>query len=384
MPKQHHNGAEPKKKLQDTDTEPQPNTIVVEDEALRKGFVVLPRQILFATNLSAGAKILFALLLGYAWEEGSCFPGQARLCEDMQAKDPKTMRRFLKELENVGLVSHKQRGLNRTNVYYIHKLENADLKTRKPTESRKGQYALSGQGNMPHQEVSNMPHQEGAIYPTNNKQGNNTQINSVVVEALIHFGISEKAANKLASEHTEEYIAAKVDLAQWLVDQKSSHVGKNPAGYLRRAIEEDYTAPSRYLSPEDRAKREEVDQQRRRQIEEDHRKAQERIDRLLQKQHPAREIEGTIFTTESAWTQALGRLQAQIPQSSYETWLRRTWLLDVTPNGAFIAVPNAFTKQMLDQRLYRQVAKELSTVLGRDLEIEFVAMKPTEEVEVIR
>ena len=55
------------------------NTLIVEDETLRRGFVLLPRQVLYAHNLSHSSKILYALLLGFAWQEESCFPGYGRL-----------------------------------------------------------------------------------------------------------------------------------------------------------------------------------------------------------------------------------------------------------------------------------------------------------------
>jgi hypothetical protein len=64
--------------------EPEPNTLYLEDESLRYGFAQLPKQVLFARNLSHSAKLLYAVLLGYAWQEGRCFPGYERLSQDMQ------------------------------------------------------------------------------------------------------------------------------------------------------------------------------------------------------------------------------------------------------------------------------------------------------------
>ena len=43
--------------------DPEPNTLIIEDQSLRYGFVHLPKVILYARNLSASAKLLYAVLL---------------------------------------------------------------------------------------------------------------------------------------------------------------------------------------------------------------------------------------------------------------------------------------------------------------------------------
>ena len=55
--------------------------------ALRGGFVLLPRTLLHAPGLSRDAKLLYAVLLSYAWQRGSCFPGYARLQADLGCGD---------------------------------------------------------------------------------------------------------------------------------------------------------------------------------------------------------------------------------------------------------------------------------------------------------
>jgi hypothetical protein len=74
-----------------------------------------------------------------------------------------------------------------------------------------------------------------------------------VVLALQNFGISKKQAVKLAKEHPHEYILEKLELVQWFRDTKSPLVAKNPAGFARRAIEEDYPAPPQYKSKKQQA-----------------------------------------------------------------------------------------------------------------------------------
>jgi plasmid replication initiation protein len=78
-------------------------------------------------------------------------------------------------------------------------------------------------------------------------------IDNDVVIALQNFGISKKQAVKLAKEHEREYILEKLELVQWFIDTKSPQVSKNPAGFARRAIEEDYPAPPQYKSKKQQA-----------------------------------------------------------------------------------------------------------------------------------
>ncbi len=96
----------------------QRHTIVVLNESLKHGFTQLPNYILKDTRLSFGARLTFAVLLSYAWQEGSCFPGQARMAADLGTSD-RSIRTFLTELKAQGYVEWKQQGLNRPNVYYI-------------------------------------------------------------------------------------------------------------------------------------------------------------------------------------------------------------------------------------------------------------------------
>jgi hypothetical protein len=67
-----------------------------------------------------------------------------------------------------------------------------------------------------------------------------------VANALQNFGISKNQALKLAKERPQEYILEKLELVQWFIDTKSPLVAKNPAGFARRAIEEDYPSPPQY------------------------------------------------------------------------------------------------------------------------------------------
>ncbi len=113
---------------------PEPDTLLLEDQTLRYGFVQLPKQILYARNLSRDAKLLYAVLLGYAWQEGRCFPGYHRLCEDMGASE-NMVRKYMRELEAVNLLRQKRRGLGKTNIYTLRDLRTSKIEVQEPQEA---------------------------------------------------------------------------------------------------------------------------------------------------------------------------------------------------------------------------------------------------------
>ena len=93
--------------------------IVGADPVTKHGFTQVPNVILTNKDLSVGGKLAYAMLLKYAWSDGACFPGQQRLAVDMGAGE-RSIRTYLKELEEAGLLEVTQRGLGRTNLYRLH------------------------------------------------------------------------------------------------------------------------------------------------------------------------------------------------------------------------------------------------------------------------
>jgi hypothetical protein len=96
----------------------QKHTIVILNGALKHGFTQLPRYVLQDKKLSFGARLTYAVLLSYAWQEDSCFPGQERMSKDLGTTD-RSVRRFLAELKKTSYIDWKQQGLGKPNIYYI-------------------------------------------------------------------------------------------------------------------------------------------------------------------------------------------------------------------------------------------------------------------------
>ena len=55
--------------------------IVGADLATRHGFTQVPNFILTKSDITVGAKLAYAMLLKYAWDNDACFPGQLTLAK---------------------------------------------------------------------------------------------------------------------------------------------------------------------------------------------------------------------------------------------------------------------------------------------------------------
>ena len=92
--------------------------IIGADLATRHGFTQVPNFILTKNDISVGAKLAYAMLLKYAWDDDACFPGQVKLAVDMGSGE-RSVRRYLEELEKASLLEIVQRGLGKTNLYRL-------------------------------------------------------------------------------------------------------------------------------------------------------------------------------------------------------------------------------------------------------------------------
>ena len=89
---------------------------------LKQGFTQLPNRVLKDTRLSFGARLTYAVLLSYAWDKESCFPGQNTMAEDLGVS-ARSIRTFLHQLKEYGSISWKYQGPSKPNMYSLLKLK---------------------------------------------------------------------------------------------------------------------------------------------------------------------------------------------------------------------------------------------------------------------
>lgn len=88
------------------------------DPVSSQGFTQVPNFILKSKDLSVGAKLTYAMLLSYAWQNNFCFPGQATLASDIGVS-LRSVVSFIKELQERECVAVKRQGLNKPNIYTL-------------------------------------------------------------------------------------------------------------------------------------------------------------------------------------------------------------------------------------------------------------------------
>ena len=218
------------------------------------------------------------------------------------------------------------------------------------------------------------PNQKGEIPPTIAETTTKTTAennNNVVVEELTERGITRTVAKELTREFSADTIQDQVEDFDWLRENHPKRLGKNPAGFLRKAIEQDYQPPPDYRNPQQR-QAEQEQKQRDLEVEQAHRQAEEEqrerereaIQQALSKEHPPQQIDGADLTTESAWEMALERLKTTMTVGNYHTWLSDTRLISCERSRALIVAPSRFTAEHLQLRFNPLVKKELASVVG--------------------
>lgn len=97
----------------------------------QSGFTQVPNTVLESSAISPGAKLAYAMLLKYAWQNNFCFPGQDRLAKDMGVSLRST-NSYIQELEKKAFINITRRGQGRPNLYELNLTPRTAKKERPP------------------------------------------------------------------------------------------------------------------------------------------------------------------------------------------------------------------------------------------------------------
>lgn len=103
--------------------------VLIQSDMLRSGFAAFPYLVMRDKTLSLGARMTYAFLLMYAWQEGSCFAGQKKLAEELGVSE-RHLRRFLTELKEANYIIVERKDKRYNNTYII-------LDRKKPTKFKR-------------------------------------------------------------------------------------------------------------------------------------------------------------------------------------------------------------------------------------------------------
>ena len=88
------------------------------DAASTRGFTMVPNFLLDTNIVSAGAKLAYAILLRYAWQNNFCYPSQELVAKNMGVTS-RSLITYLKELQKVGWLTVERRGQGKSNIYEL-------------------------------------------------------------------------------------------------------------------------------------------------------------------------------------------------------------------------------------------------------------------------
>ncbi len=183
-----------------------------------------------------------------------------------------------------------------------------------------------------------------------NKQLTINRITTDVVVALTEQGIAPKTAEKLAGSYSRQRIENNISLLGHLQEINPQKVSKNPAGWLRRAIEEDYAGTS------------------------DVGAKSKPIPDLAQADIQAKiEMVATAPVPEppDIWQEILGGLQHSL-QAHFQH-LKDSSLVEFANGLLVIQVASEGSRQWLENRLMHRILPQARQHAGENIEIKFIA-----------
>jgi hypothetical protein len=207
----------------------------------------------------------------------------------------------------------------------------------------------------------------------NKKRNNNNDSQRLpdVVVVLRSYGISERVAQKLASEYPPEQILEKIEFLAFLQENEPEKV-KNPQGWLRKAIQEGYAAPSGYRSAAEReieaaeARRQAAEIARA--IEAQDQRDEERRERHRQeaatRQAYFQEKYGTTQGDVDLWRDVLEEFKVSMPAATFQAYVANTLLLSIKESEALIGLPNQSARDWLENRFAAKIQRTLASCLG--------------------
>jgi hypothetical protein len=189
---------------------------------------------------------------------------------------------------------------------------------------------------------------------------------------LIGLGLSPQIAQRLARRYRAEHLLEKIDYLAFLQATQPQQV-KNPRGWLRRAIEEDYGPPDGYrhghgreaATPDTPARHEALRQGE---------SSAWRVP-VLTWQEWVVQSHGLDPDLITLTEQAQALLKFQMPESIYQARAAQLLILEVGETQVRLAVPSAVSAAWIANRLNRLFEQVLAQLLGQRVTIELAVIE---------
>jgi len=228
----------------------------------RKGFFMIDNEFIdrFGPLIGAGGIAVVNVLARFANQESACFPSQSTIAR-LTALSRMQVSREIKKLKGLGLIAVEQQfapnGAQRSNLYIL--LDLPPVTERDTPCNRQLHPPVTDSDTPCNRQLQQNKTQKNKTQRGQDKQKHKRRrrrkkqapADNDVVVALVDLGISEKVAQYLAGQYNPEKITEKMGYLAFLEEQQPERV-KNPCGWLRTAIIDDYGKPDGFVPKSER------------------------------------------------------------------------------------------------------------------------------------
>lgn len=174
------------------------------------------------------------------------------------------------------------------------------------------------------------------------------------------FSLEEALQRHFSSDLVAQFLADKSEaeharIAGWVAYVRRQKNLVNPAGFLRTKIESGETPPN--SDSEIQISNLEIGN------------PTPRPEPGQSTPNPNSEIRNP--KSQELWGAALDELQLQMPRSTFDTWLKNTYIARIEEDRFTIACANPYAKDWLKERLDPKISKTLAGILGRPVTVEY-------------
>src|SRR5581483_10767537 len=83
------------------------------------------------------------------------------------------------------------------------------------------------------------------------------------------------------------------------------------------------------------------------------------------------------MTNQQLWQALLGNLELTLSKANFTTWFKNTSIIEKSDVGIVVGVPNAFTREWLQNKYHAEILKALKQVSPETKEVKYQIVSPS-------
>jgi chromosomal replication initiator protein len=83
------------------------------------------------------------------------------------------------------------------------------------------------------------------------------------------------------------------------------------------------------------------------------------------------------MTNQQLWQAILGNMELSLSKANFTTWFKNTSIIEKSDTGIVVGVPNAFSKEWLQNKYHQEILKALKTIAPEIKEVKYQIVSPT-------